>query len=418
MNENNYTVFYEDDHCPKGTFIIYDGHNFSYQDTIPKKGYYMMKDEANKQALKSFHKNVLKWRNDIMKSNDYLKMDYFQYDTHHQTAMNFFWRLTKKYRKNIKFQTITFKEHNWFIQCRNSGLMYANEKYKKKIIDCVGYDFSSFYTTILGGKYSKFQIPFQVGSFSMLNSLPEPKDIKYGIYRVIINPLKKKSQRVFAFNPKNHYTHFDLKYAFYLQKLGLVSIELIQDGNENALIYEDKKLVSTKSIFWYWFRQMNDIKNKCKGNPLIKHAMNAVWGSLCSKDKIVMLESEFDELSPIEQEKYELINRSVVQSNDIDKLEWKLVLVKRDKVYKYQFRMMPFLTSYGVKKMGSKILPYIDQVVRVQTDGVIFKSKNNVKGLEKGEFTSDKKYSKKLIIRNVNRIKCGECQTVMRQCKC
>jgi len=82
-----------------------------------------------------------------------------------------------------------------------------------------------------------------------------------------------------------------------------------------------------------------------------------------------------------------------------------LSFVKTESLYKYNIRLQPFITSFARKKIGNKIIQHYDDIIRVQTDGVIFKNTKATRNLEKGQFITDKNYhNKNIYIKNCNNI--------------
>ena len=83
-----------------------------------------------------------------------------------------------------------------------------------------------------------------------------------------------------------------------------------------------------------------------------------------------------------------------------------LSFVRSESLYKYNIRLQPFITSFARKKIGNAIIKHFDDIVRVQTDGVIFKNSKATSNLQKGQFITDKSYhNKNIYVKNCNNIK-------------
>ena len=103
--------------------------------------------------------------------------------------------------KKNKFDRIDGIEGNWFEKCNNGGLSYAIEG----VHNCIGYDFISFYTTMLGSDEYSFQIPLNKGKQYKVKNLER---IHYGFYKVIIECNNELFKKQFNFSKNNVYTHF------------------------------------------------------------------------------------------------------------------------------------------------------------------------------------------------------------------
>ena len=452
-------VYYEDKEAEN--YVLYDGNKVTTQKKMPEKGYYMKRGfEPTHDGLKQYHRQVNVWRDDILNANSFLNIDYFNFNNHYDACVQTMWRLTMKNRLELGFVTdkeknlkskldmVTMKEHNMFEKCRNFGLSYFNERYKKKKVQCIAYDWSSFYPNIIGSNTTKFKMSFKRGSLVKLDEIPDK--LKYGIYHVKIKSKIKNIGSLFNINPENHYTHFEIEYARYLMSIGLIyKIKLVKNDEPNALIYNDEDLVETKKIFNYWFRCLNTIKEKCKGNALIKGMMNNSWGSLSANRLKYYTDKEYLNLKKRTRCRYEACE-------DKKKRNGKVAYIHKEKPYKHQFRLKTFLTSYGRKKMGSKVLEpfikdcrekvkkihkfnryetdeqrqklrdyikkhieeYLDKIVLVKTDGVVFKYHHLVSKLESGVFKYETKYCRQLIPKNVSNIKCAMCKKKVDECEC
>ena len=99
------------------------------------------------------------------------------------------------------------------------------------------YDVVSEYPSIMMSKFLK--IPFGGVEYSIITNkdLETMTFFKYGIYHCIVH---NADSRLFRNNSQNWYTHTDLNYAMITLKC---RIEMIEDGEENAMIYSKFRLI-------------------------------------------------------------------------------------------------------------------------------------------------------------------------------
>ena len=148
---------------------IFDDDHFETLDYLPDqkechhyeifKGY-----DATDEGLVKFKSDMIRW-NEELKKNDILSIDYFKYYTHYSAVELTFKRLCKgKYEDH---ETIDATESKWIENTHNGGLTYC----RTGIHDSYGFDFSSFYPSLMG-QY-KFILPNKRGSEIFLTVIPE-----------------------------------------------------------------------------------------------------------------------------------------------------------------------------------------------------------------------------------------------------
>ena len=201
------------------------------------------------------------------------------------------------------------------------------------------------------------------------------------------------------FSKHKTYTHFDIQYANYLKSLGYIhTIELIQDNQSNALIYDE--LIDAKELFKNYNYVMLTGKEKYPKNQLFKLMASQVVGLHTEKGKLFTFSDEtIENWTDEEHNKYVYYNQ---YTNKRGKTIYQML--DANNTYKFRFRLTPFVQSFGRKKMGNKIIKHINHVIRVNTDGVIFKKCKATENLQGGEFHVDKKYNAKIRIEHVNKI--------------
>ena len=245
----------------EGVYHMYDGEKFYQVNKRPggcnelDKSFYDEGKELN-ECLKEYHKSLMIWFDEINEGLN-LKLKYEWY----QSEVKLLYFLFKLFRmdKGVEYDAITFEESEWIDRCYKAGLTYGIEGEYDNVN---AYDFKKFYANLLGGDNTKKQFPIKAGVPTELKELPENKsELTYGIYRVRITSKKENIQSIFAFSKDHHYTHEDIQYASFLKKYGYIdTIDLIQDGDDNALLYYD--LVKSKDIFGRYVNILNKLAVK------------------------------------------------------------------------------------------------------------------------------------------------------------
>ena len=270
-------------------------------------------------------------------------------------------------------------EAKWIKDALTGGLISA-KKGTYKNVKCL--DAISLYPYLLS--QTGLMIPLNEGEFERVNELN--KIIPFGIYRAKITG--KINPVLFRVNKRNKYTHYDL----YTAREQNYNIELIQDGQVNALIYNSKNRATSKQLFKPYMEYFFSLKKKLKGNRMIKSILNNLWGALCETEHKTLELNKSDNLDLL---------KSLSSSGD------KFM----GKFYRYNYlyqsplaRLGPFLTSYGRKHMSKIMTPYADKILRVHTDGFIIDANVNIPtsddlGDLKVEYIADK-----VIIEHVNLI--------------
>ncbi len=221
------------------------------------------------------------------------------------------------------------------------------------------YDICSMYPSMMN---SGMLFPIKEGEFMHLtkDDFEQISYFKYGIYRVVITYDKTKS-KVFRWNKKNHYTHFDLTLA---RELGL-EFTIIEDGQANFLFYSRDKLITGTELFGNYVNQLFELKQQKV--PRSKDILNVLWGSLSehhvkkttikntsSEIFIIPDNSHFNTIKPFDDE-----NTHISITNN-------------DNQYVSGFgRICPFLISKGRCTISKIMRPYVNNVVRCHTDGII-----------------------------------------------
>lgn len=398
----NYIVYYKT--C-SNLFHMYDGVDIKTTSTLPKNqsSFYLTKGyEASDDDLKRYFTDVLTASNELKKSKELRGFDYIKpYESENKTIyrthqINIERVFKLKASKDWKtHQEINTTEATWFEQCYNAGLQYVELGNH----ECFGYDFSNFYARILGDeRFSELQIPTKQGTEQILSHLPER--VPFGFYRVKITCEDPNIKKVFSFSKSNVYCHSSITFIYELQRKTKfnITLELAQDGNPNAYIYNDEDMIKTSSIFGEWFDTVLTLKKKYPKNILVKMLSSSLWGFLSQKNSIFWKSSEIDKLDGsvcvTDDADFKIVD--VIKQNDGNEY---FELLKTAKPYKYNIRLKPFITSFGRNKTGRISLKMIDSVIRIHTDGIAFNRDYTTKT---EHFTPEAKTTGHIQFNNIN----------------
>lgn len=309
---------------------------------------------------------------EIMKDNG----EFFIH-TNETNILRFFNKYSTKIYTNDKFDKVLWNEYLWFEKPYNGSLM----KHKKGIYNCLGFDFSMSYPTILSSrlmvnnKLINFFTPIKKGKLYRLEKLK--KELKYGLYRVKITSTDEDFNFIFNFKTDtNVYTHYDIEFCREYQKEFNITIDLIIDDEPNALLYRDERLINSREIFDPWYKRLIDLRNELPKNGLIKQFSSSIWGYLSKTNKRYYNEKELDEKPDIiidDDETNENANYLFLNSKDNIDGTVDYLLVNKEQPYTKNYRLKPFITAIQriiIAKICIQI--GIKKVVRINTDCIVF----------------------------------------------
>jgi len=275
----------------------------------------------------------------------------------------------KKYKCH---EPITREEFNFFEMCCNSSLQYLSPDAEGNIIESFGYDQNKFYCRVMG---SNLLIPRNKGEEYKLKDLTDK--LRHGIYRVKITCENEEFRKIFSFSKDHTYLNITIDFARKHQDKYDIDIQLIKDDKPNALLYKDRDMVPLNSITKEWYEYLmklnslkyenNDLKI-LQHNALFKFICSTAWGSLSEINTINKTEEE------IEKENIDIGDENHMY--DIyDEVQGKnkhyFVLLNNWSPYKHNIRLKPWITAYSRIIMANLILPNIENVFRVHTDGIV-----------------------------------------------
>jgi len=338
-------------------------------------------------SLREYNEKFIKWATEIKESNILrMKIDFFEpyygdkkdkyiYRTNSSMIEMVFNVLCKNKLGSLK--VIPRKEALYFENCYNSGLMYCKPGLYE---ECFGYDCKMYYPSILSNK--NFYFPIKEGKEIKLTNLPDKiNKLKYGIYKAVVKCDHDDFKKLFAFSKDNYYTHFDLAIAIQNKKKFGVNIALVQNCDYNAYVYKKKNLVSGYDIFSFWYSKMKEFKNKFPGNTLIKMLSSRLWGHLTKFNIILKTEEEINNENLVIGISYnnDYKIKNTVYNDDEDMTVKYHTLIDCNAMYRYNLRLKPFLTSYARCNLYEYVIQDISNVIRIQTDGIVYKTKQNFK---------------------------------------
>jgi hypothetical protein len=335
-----------------------------------QKTYFYMTQgfEPTDTGLLNYSKQLLIW-GDELKNNNKFKIDYIKFGSHRNAVVRMFEKLC--HDKIDMFEEIDDIEYRWLESSNNSGLRYCKPGIYE---DCHGYDFKAFYPTILASK--GLMVPTKKGVEKTITELDISK-LQVGFYKVRIMSNDVNFKKIFLFSKDNVYTHISLLFASQCQREKMdVKIELIMEPN-NCYIYGkhfSDGLLEGKAIFNTWFECLVKLKNEFPKNALVKILLSSVWGQFCQHNKLYKTDDEIDEeninLSLNYDKKYDYYLKDILYKKNGEQIN---VLVNCKKPYRYNIgRIKPFLLARGRYLTGKIAMLYIDDLVRIHTDGIIF----------------------------------------------
>ena len=255
-------------------------------------------------------------------------------------------------------QPMTPQEMVWTDNALIGGLVWAIKE--TKLDYAYSYDFNSKDPSVMNSNV----FPLQEGEFFLLEELPEK--LKYGIYRAVITG---HDYRLFKTNDNNSYAHHCLKRARELK----YKIDLIQDGNANALLYLKGK-VSGKKLFGptidtLYPLKMNWVKSPTESSNPIGKLLSMFWGSLAQKRIYLHDTEKGGEIT---------ITKNVMSITPTKDGEHLVKCRNRRLLFMTNYaRVAPFITSLARYQMSKHLEPNINNIHRVHTDGYVVDKKLN-----------------------------------------
>lgn len=269
----------------------------------------------------------------------------------------------------------------------NAGLLYAD----KGEFNVDSYDYQMFYPRLLADPNFKF--PCEAGQytdwldeFPIYNTNDDIKQIKHGYYFLNVQVHKQDILKVFKISKHNTYTNYDVISLMKLRRLfGIDSIDI--EVIKRPYLYFDVSLVPGDTVFESWYKSLLKMKKKYPKNKIVKILSSSLWGFLTQKNIVTVPEDDMEDY-----EDYKCVD-CIHAKNQI---YYKLIPPEKS-YYKNNFRLKPFITSYGRLEMLKPLIIYLPNIRKIVTDGFLIDS-------ERKGVTNEFKRYKTLILESD---KCG-----------
>mmetsp|Transcript_7120 Transcript_7120/g.7464 ORF Transcript_7120/g.7464 Transcript_7120/m.7464 type:complete len:455 (-) Transcript_7120:382-1746(-) len=272
------------------------------------------------------------------------KLNIFKTGTIYKSAIQLWYDLCKPpIADPIEEQEINILE-----RCHGAlmyGIKYEGIGYK--------YDVCSEYPSLMASSHHTY--PIKEGEYKTYtkDEFDKLKFYKFGMYHVKVT---NTDYRVFKSNVDNWYTHTDLNFA---KSKCNATIELIEDGEVNALLYEFSKSISGKLLFGPYVDFLFKLK---KDHKCVKKYLNVLWGGLCKKNIMTVSDNKIN------------AGKIILTVTPGDNGNLLFETVKLSCYYDSDYaRIKPFILSYGRIKIANIILQNMNKVIRCHTDGIICK---------------------------------------------
>ena len=252
----------------------------------------------------------------------------------------------------IDAEPIGQKEADWIKVL--GGLIY----HKPYEGDAWCYDINSSYAFEMS-KYTNI-FPVSTPEFKIVSSqiFDEHGYYPYGIFRAkVLYDTNNPNHHFFRFNRENKYTHIDLTLARHLQ----LPIEIIQDGEHNAMLYSGKKITG-KKLFGNVIDKLFEIQESGlskEARTIVKRIRNSLWGALCQRKKI---------LSKINKEGNIIVPSDTTLTHINDKY---VVAINNENQFETNYaRIGVFLTGMARRAIFRYVEPHKEYCVRIHTDSM------------------------------------------------
>jgi hypothetical protein len=316
-----------------------------------------------KYNLQETYADFIKMADELKEATDGL-INMYKTGDKIKTAKHFFYSLNK----HVQTQPVTYDEYLWLENATVGAITYAKE-YSGP---AYSYDFVSMYPSIQSDH--KMLFPIKKGEFIIYDSktFNSAEFVSYGIYKCIIYESTKKEDiylnKLFKFSKKNTYTHIDINFA----KQHKLKIELIDNGEPNALIYSKDKLIQGNTLFGPYMKYLFDLKVKDVYGA--KVLTQCLWGALSQKSEIKLVINNDNENCT---EIYE--GKEIIELRPLNEFKTMIKVIDKKNTYETEYaRIKPFLLSKGRKKLIDMVLPFMDKVKFIHTDSAITTKKLNI----------------------------------------
>ena len=325
--------------------------------------------EATDESLLKYVINFKIWIHEL-KHNDVFsinwvdnKIPFFNNNVAIKMIFNHMSKSSSKHHKPIRKI-----EAGWMNKTYNGALLYC----KPTTINTYSYDYTSFYPKNLSSK--QLLIPNSEGKEYILSELPNIADIQTGFYRVNISCENDDFRKLFSFSQEDTYLDKSLYQAMKYQKQYDIKIELIQDGEANAYLYNNDVLETGDKIFGKWYKIIKQLRDIYPKNVLLKFLSSSLSGQLSKRKKLTRTHEEAIneklDIGMYDNHKYMIYDLKMYTRDNVEYEYYELLEV--DEQFSSNLRIMPFLTAYSRNKTSRLVMKDINSVIRIHTDCVSF----------------------------------------------
>ncbi len=216
------------------------------------------------------------------------------------------------------------------------------------------------------------QPTFQTLKESELKHFYDELKFEFGLYRAIItNPKNINHKKYFKLRADNLYMHTDLKHA---QEIGL-KVNLIEDNEVNAMIYDKSVLISSASMFHEYIQYFYDLKKR--DIKIGKSFLNVFSGAMSKLNK------QFKQTSKTET--VEISDKDIINIRRVGD-EHSVLYMDKNRHFMYPFARQTICCVNKMKLYLQKlIIKYEANVVYCHTDSLILNDENIIKEFKIGK---------------------------------
>ena len=298
-------------------------------------------------SIEESYENYINMANS-MKDHVGGRYNFFKCGSVKKMALHSFYEATKA----VQPDDINNCEAKW-INDASSGAIMHWQPYKGKVNE---YDVNSRYPHVM--QKNQHYFPIREGEYFTLKEI-DVKNVEYGIYRCTLTKPDSREYKFFRFNPKNTYTHLDVKVAI---DYGL-KIELIQNGQPNFLYYSKDKLINGAYLFKSFVDELYELK--CQKVVGAKQILNTLWGGLC--------ETNHSNHNYDHNEEKHIDGSDITRINFGDRLQIRCSYFDKPQFKTNWARIKPMILSYARELLFYKFRKYEEDIVYIHTDGVLLK---------------------------------------------
>ena len=279
-------------------------------------------------------------------------LDLFHYHRYKSFALELFRHLSQTIPASEKLDTV---EEQWVASAIRGGLIWGRS-WEGPAIQL---DVRSMYGWVMS---SKICLPWGASHFETLAQLPAHPSL--GLYRCVITVPPRMTPLWRGASPRGSacggiYTHIDLE----LTRLLGGTIELVCDGGANAALYPRDKAIPACQILGEFISKLYTAKRA--GSTAAKRVMNILWGALAERRKRLIVVREDEEAD---------ICGEVVRwgryaaSGDL----FFKVIPPGEPIFAGEYpQFASFITAKARLEMAKMLLPHIDRLRRIHTDGFV-----------------------------------------------